>query len=213
MDIARHFMSARVFEAAYREGDNEEPLILEQRTRWPIWWELLLFTVISDQPVYANSVQALLLSQPTWESLRIPHEITVLLDGERKAARIHEIFTSNAGHIEIRLLFAVEGEDKVYETAACDTLQEARWELRELVGSSRDLWLQVCSDCTHSTSISTGGGWDEHEEHGCNRDAHLATRENDLLGGMTHFEGAYDFFVHAFHTCAAWRSSRPNTDG
>jgi hypothetical protein len=213
MDVARHFMSARVFEAAYREGENEQSLVLEQRVKWPIWWELLLFTVIGDQPVYANSVQALLLSQPTWESLRIPHNITVLLDGERKAARMHEIFSSNAGNIEIRLLLAVEGEDKVYETQAFDTLQEARRELDELVGFSRDLWLQVCSECTHSTSISTGGGWDEHEEHGCNRDAPLATRKNELLGGITHFEGTYDFFVHAFHTCAAWRPSRLNTDG
>jgi hypothetical protein len=201
-------MSTRVFEATYRDGENEQRLVLEQRVKWPIWWELLLFTVIGDQPVYADSVQALLLSQPSWESLRIPHDVTVLLDGERKAARIHEVYTANAGHIEIRLLLDIEGEDKVYETEPCDSLQDARRELDELIGPSRGLWLQVCRECLHSWEISTGPGWDEHEEHGCNRDALLAPRENDLLGGVTHFEGRYDFFVHAFHTCAAWRPIR-----
>jgi hypothetical protein len=205
------FMSASSFRAVLRSDDGDESILVEMRKRVDGRWKV--FTVVASEIVRASSLQELLLTRPDCYELVIPHEIEVSLNGETKHAQLYEIYARTLqeqvmGRVSIRLRLYIEGS--VFETGFNDVLQDALEEIRELIGNGNQLWLRTCHDCRHVWATVNGGGWDERDELSCYRDAPEAGAEVRKKGKFASKKaiGAGEYYVSAFHSCAAWEPSK-----
>jgi hypothetical protein len=158
--------------------------------------------------------------RPDWHELVIPHQIEVLWNDESKQAELHEIYASNPQEqiplsmvpVSMRLRLNLEGN--VFETGFNSSLQDALEEIRALIGNDNQLWLKTCYECRYVWDAITGPGGDERDELSCYRDAPAAGAEVRKKGKWASDEatGAGDYFVSAFHRCAAWEPSKATDD-
>ena len=167
---------------------------------------ITVFTLVDGEPVRAASLHHLVYEHPEWKILDVPHDVHILWNGTPIKVVLHEIFGPAIDqYVSIRVQLNIEGIS--YETELCRTLQDAYWELQEMVAPNT-LRLQTCFDCYFSWSAITGGGWDEHDELVCYRDAPLEAITEIHQRAKFASEGAEatgQYFVNAFHRCAAWR--------
>lgn len=212
-DYFKHFAAFHAYEAIYRTVENEVQILLEIRSFADE--RELLFTIINSQPVQVSSVHELVYSRPELLSLSIPHSVRLLWDGTVKKAEIVEVF-SQSHHPDypqvasLQLRLNIEG--KTYETAICDTLQDAIEELHEMTSTEAQWWLYTCYSCRfsgHARNYSVGD-----REYWCYRDFPEAYDEIKSKGkyasSARRFAG--DYFVDAFHMCSAWQPIVFETD-
>ncbi len=204
-EYAINFVSSHVQEAVYRTEHEEQIVLLESRQS-PTEEEIL-FTIINGQEFRASSIHELVYALPSLVSLSLSHSVRLLWNGFIKKAVLVEIFTPShtqrppLADLQLRLII----DDKSFQTTACDTLQDAVWELHELIGDEVKWWLYTCYSCQYS-----GYARDylvSDRQYWCYRDVPEAVSEIQAIGRAhrlrARWSGAY--FVDAFHTCAAWR--------
>jgi len=198
------FVAVRAIEALIHTGMGTQSLLLEYRQH--IDGKLDVFTIVGEEPIRAASLHDLISAHPTWESLDVLHNVSVLWNGTFTKVVLHEIFSRPTDqYVSIRLQLDIQ--DASYQTEACETLQDAYWELQE-VARPNLLELQTCQTCYFAWPAVTGPGWDEHDELACYRDSPLAALEmrqnREVASDAAQAQGQY--FVHAFHRCAAWQA-------
>jgi hypothetical protein len=167
----------------------------------------IVFTKVGGQLARYDSLQELVLKQPNCRALIISHTLNILWNDTVHKATLYEILSPSekkSGLVTVKL--RLEVNDKEYETEECDSLTEARRHLVE-ISSPVTFQLQICADCCHSWPAVTGPGWDDRDELACYRDAPDAEAELVEKGKFASDEaaGAGEFFVNAFHSCAAWQ--------
>jgi hypothetical protein len=210
------FADFRVHTATYRTQQGETTILLE--IRMMANEEHLLFTMVGDQEIRVGSIYELLHTLPSLVSLSIPHEVHLLWNGEIKQAELTEIFRPrpSVGYplfAALQLRLAIE--DRNYETSLCNTLQDAVWELQEITKAQADWWLRTCYHCQYAGQARDYATSDR--EYWCYRDVPDAFAEIQVKGKYASQEALFagNYFVNAFHTCAAWRPIQavPSEDG
>ena len=207
-EAPRMFMSVRAYRGQYETADGAQPLILEQRLLPD--GEMRVFTVLAGQPVRARSIQALMLERPEWVALRLAHTVDVLWKGRRHLAELEEAYLRAPGfsaHLAVALCLRIGGE--VVATELCDTLSEALAELQALGAAGGGYRPVICHSCALSRPSLTAPGWDDRDDHQCFRDTPEAYASIGGDGRPVRGWGLHggDYFVNAFHTCAAWRQA------
>ncbi len=200
------FVSVNVFHGIYSTQQSEQELLLELR-KLPDG-KMILFTMLEGQQVHANSIQDFVLSHPSCMSLSIRHAIHILWNDVLKSADIVEVYApTNHPLYRVSVELQVRFEDIMHTSGMCDDLYEARRELDEAVGPAVLLWLKRCCDCVYSWPATLGPGWDPRDDLRCYRDAPVNLfQEVRQQGNGARREALFagNYFVHAFHTCAAW---------
>jgi hypothetical protein len=201
------FVAPHLFEGEYHTDTQVHPLLLELR-KYPDG-RLAIFTVLDQQPLRATSFQALILSRPDCRALSLSHRVALQWNGTAKRAHLREYFIATPdlpSKVAIQLTLSIDNQ--TYHTSHCETLQEAYSELMAQLKQTATVWLQTCALCHYSWPALAGPGWDDRDELRCLRDA-----LPDLVIEM-HEKGKFasqaartagEYFVHAFHTCAAWQ--------
>jgi hypothetical protein len=215
--IYQNFVSAAVFEAVYTTARGTQMLLIETRTYMKKMngsQTQSLFTVIDGVAVREQSLYDLVLRDPECQSLSIPHSLGIEWNGATKSALLTEVLVPYHGpkpgrSVSVKLLFSVDNQ--FFETELNDTLQDAFIELDEQMGSSDALWFKVCYQC-HYGYPKLEGPQDERENLQCFRDSppeHFeeAKRLGKFATAAARQSG--DYFVNAFHTCAAWKRHQP----
>ena len=215
--IYRNFVSAAVFEAEYTSAHGTQTLLIETRAYMKKMNESQtqsLFTVINGEAIQLPSLYNLVLRDPECLSLSIPHSLGTEWNGVTKRAVLTEVLVPHHGpkpgrSVNVKLLFSVDNQ--FFETDLNDTLQEAFIELDEQMGSSDALWFKVCYQC-HYGFPKLNGPQDERENLQCFRDSPLehfeeVKRLSKFASAAAQHSG--DYFVNAFHTCAAWKCHQP----
>ena len=208
--VYQNFVSATISEAGYETMRGVQTLLIETRTYIKKMNESrtqMLFTRIDGEPVQVPSLYDLALRDAKCLNLSIPHSIMVEWNNVTLRAVLTEVIVPHHGpksSRSIKLLLSV-GE-RLFETDLNDTLQDAFEELDEQTGSQNALWFKVCYQCTYGYP-KLNGPQDERENIQCFRDSPLGHLEEvkrlrKFASRDAHNSG--DFFVNAFHTCAAW---------
>lgn len=210
-----NFVSTAVFEADYATADGVETLCIEVRTyikKLNASQTQMLFTMIDGREVRVSSIFDLILLDKKCLSLSIPHSVMIEWNNKSKRAILTEIYIPNHGPQlgkTIKLLLSVDGN--LFETSSNDVLQDAFEELNELIAPQKASRLKICYQCNFSYP-KLPGRQDERENLQCFRDnleyfdevkeAKKFASDKALNSG--------DFFVNAFHTCAAWKRWQPS---
>jgi hypothetical protein len=202
----RVFMSASAYRALYETAEGVQPLILEVRLLPD--GEVRIFTTLAGQPIRANGFRSLLPDRPECLALRLTHAVEVLWGGQRHLAEVEEAYVRDPGaflSVAVTLRLTIGGQ--VVTTELHDTLADAVSELRELGAAGGGYWLMTCFSCALSRPALPGPGWDDRDDHQCFRDTPEAYSSIGGDGSSSRGWGLArgDYFVSAFHTCAAWR--------
>ena len=211
----QNFVSASVCQAEYTTIHGTQTLVIETRTYMKRINESQtqrLFTMIDEEAVQVPSLIDLVLRDAECSSLSIPHSVVIELNGVTQRAMLTEIYTPHHGdnmNWSIKLLLAFDKQ--IFETEQNDCLQDAFVELGELVGSRDALWVKICYQCNY-VHVKRSGIQDEREDLQCFRDSppqlfEEAKRRLKFASAEAWASG--DFFVNAFHTCAAWQRWQP----
>jgi len=207
---ARNFVAATAFEVTCSTEQGDETLLVESRRR--LDGGMLLFTVIGGQQVQAHSLHELLLASHRCVALTIPHNIRVLWNGVSKSASLLEVLIPTREplfqpSVKLQLTF----DAATYATETCDTLYDAIRELEDILGGDVAMWFQTCIHCNYSWPALYNPGWEDRNDYKCYRDtpeAHIEIRRNGKFAS-TAAQEAGDYYVDAFHTCAAWQRKLP----
>ncbi len=204
----RNFVGVSAVEAVYHAAQVSHRLLLELRRSAD--GTMRLFTEIGGQQIQARSIHEFILARSDCKSLAIPHRVRVLWQGVPRVADLLEVFIprhDEAANIHVQLRLDMEGS--TYETEPCATLSDAVRELRERFPADTEWWLQTCHHCAYSSPFLLGPGWDDRDDLQCYRDAREALAEVRWMGKFAGYDTLHagDYFVNAFHTCAAWRPS------
>jgi hypothetical protein len=203
---SKNFTAFSIYEATYRTEQGEDTILLEFRTMPNE--QQVLFTVIDNKQIRADSIHELVYSLPSLVSLGIPHSVRLLWNGNIKLAKLIETFRPSQdieypsfASLQLRLVV----DNKTYETALCNTLQDAIWELQEMTEAEAAWWLRTCYHCQYSGQARDYALSDR--EFWCYRDVPDAFAEIQAKGKYASREArqAGRYFVNAFHACAAWR--------
>jgi hypothetical protein len=202
---AKNFVSAHVQDAVYKTEHEQQNILLEFR-KFPSESELV-FTIVNEQDFRVASIHELVYALPSLVSLSLSHSIRLFWNGASKNATLIELFMPSYTHrptsadLQLRLIL----EDESYQTTACDTLQDAIWELQEQTKLEAEWRLCTCFHCLYSGYARDYAVSDR--EYWCYRDVPEAVTEIQTNGKVvrndTRWAGAY--FMDAFHTCAFWR--------
>jgi len=174
--------------------------------------KILLFTVVNGQQIRSSSIQEFVLSHPDCLSLSIGHSVNILWNKAIERAELYEIYVPvHSGHNLIRVKVRLIVGNTTHETEACETLTEAVMELKELTSPDAEWWIQTCHHCIYSYPAFLGPGWDDRDQLRCYRDTpdefvQIHQKGQKFVSSDTMYAGNY--FVHAFHTCAAWRKPK-----
>ncbi len=213
--LYRNFVSAAVFEAEFTTIYGTQTLLIETRTYMKKMNESqnqFLFTIINDKPVHVRSIVDLILHDPQCLSLSLPHSVVIELNGVAKRALLTEVYVPHRGaetNWSIRLALTVDGKD--YQTGLNDTLQDSFGELHEQMGLPDASWVKICYQCNYVHG-KLNGLQDERENLQCFRDSspeHFEEARRLMKFASAEAWGSGDFFVTAFHTCAAWKRWQP----
>ena len=201
------FIAPHLFEGEYRTDTTVHPLLLEVRKYSD--GRMAIFTLLNQQPLRADSFQALLLSRPDCRALSLHHIVTLRWNGSAQRAHLSEHFLPDPempSKVAIQLALSIENGS--YQTSRCETLQEARGELVAQFEEMAIVWLQTCAMCNYSWPALQGPGWDDRDELRCLRDTpthlFLEMHEKGKFASQA-ARTAGEYFVHAFHTCPAWQ--------
>jgi|SRR5579872_2843046 len=197
------------WEALYYTDQSCERITLEMRVTRQ---ERLILAAIGEQSVGARSIQELVALRPDCRELSISHALTLLLNGERKAATLLERFMrdeTKPGSVGRQIILTVDKNR--FESRICNSLTEAMFSLDDTLGASNKWWLQICFDCRFSREAKFVP-LDDRDLLVCYRNfpdklsqiEQLEDSHNDIspLSDQGHF------FVNAFHCCGAWKEKR-----
>lgn len=202
------FVSINLFETVSQTDNGSQILLWESRITSDGY--RLLFTRIDGIDVRVNSIYDFMLQRPSYSPLEIRHSVSLLWNALSIQAVLVEILILDINdklapiHTKLRL----ETFDKIYATDDAISLTEAIWELHELVGEEADWSLQTCHECIYGWPAFRGPISDRDELR-CFRDSPDAFAEREIKRKFAS-EAAFqagDYFVNAFHTCAAWSRS------
>ncbi|MCB9452532.1 MAG: hypothetical protein H6672_13935 [Anaerolineaceae bacterium] len=206
------FVAVHVFEANYKTKDDEQSIPIETRTKSD--GSMIVMTAINNQPIYTNSISSLIWILPNCVSLSIAHPLSLLGNGIIHKGILTEVFLppeeDSPYRYSIQIRLSTEG--KTYETTPCDTLSDAILELGGVIENSqaKNGWqLQTCYHCKYCYPAFYWPGSDRDTLR-CYRDVGEAFAEIQEKGKRASFSAfaAGDYFVNAFHRCAAWQPYR-----
>lgn len=202
--FADRFVAAHAFDAVYRTNEGEQDLLLEVRTMANS--TTTIYGMVQGQEIRANSINQLVWALQGCISLSINHSISVLWNGTIKKAELLEVLTPTAdvNGISTSLRLAVDGA--TYETEPCHTLTDAEAELYDIIGPDIHWRLRTCFGCSFSRPAFLTPASDRDDLR-CYRDAQQAFAVVRRAGKFASFDAYYagDYFVTAFHSCAAWQ--------
>ena len=207
----RNFVSTTAFSAAYVSSQGEETLCIETRTyldKLNERYVQMLFTKIGGNRVQVPSIQHLILRDKDCLSLSIPHSVVIDWGMDKKQAEVTEVYVPHHGltpRWSIGILLSVDGVS--YQTGPNETLHEALVELDEQMETQQFLWIRTCYQCNYSFP-RLSGIQDDRENLQCFRDSPLEhfeeVKRSKKFASLEALQSG-DFFVTAFHTCAAWK--------
>ncbi|MBN1120794.1 MAG: hypothetical protein JXJ17_06920 [Anaerolineae bacterium] len=205
----QNFVSVSFFEAIYETDHAKQVLLWESRT--DAQGKTTLFTVLDKQEVRVGSLQEFLLSQRINTTLSIRHSVNIILNSVSKKAELVEYFmtTSETPPHKVQTKLTLVVDDREYKTEECDTLTDAMWELHEIVGEDVEWSLCTCYDCFYCSQAFNSPRYDDRDGYRCYREDQIALNEvrqkHKFASADALLSGHY--FVHAFHTCAAWKDN------
>lgn len=202
----RHFVLSRHYFARVVNGEGTEKIVIEERAN--ALDEFEIYAIVKGEPIRARFFEEFAASLPGMRRLEIPHRIELVWDGEIRKADFIEVFKRSAegdGHAMIEFSVVLKVGDNSYATEACDTLQDAIWELEETI-SHRATWrIRSCYHCFYSGHARFYATSDR--EYWCYRDIpDFPEWKSDWKGATPSERSSGHFYVNAFHTCAAWRA-------
>lgn len=208
----QNFIAAKVYEAVFKTQQAEEIITLELRTRSDR--TTTLFTVIDNQETRAASIPSLLLIRPDCISLSIAHTLDVQWNDVRKKCTLTEIFLpewDNRSFVPLKIALMVD--DETYLTSVGISFTEVMSDLHDVIRPRINWRLVTCYDCKYSRPAFLGPTSDRDELR-CFRDTPTAFRQIEqtakfVSGELLH---AGDYFVDAFHRCAAWPPTSQASD-
>lgn len=211
------FVAVDHFEAIYTTEQGEQSILVEARTMIDaIRGTSLVYTVIDGQPVRSTNIYSLVIEQPGCISLSIVHHLDVLWNGSIKRGELTEIIypTPDDKSYPYSVILSLIIDDVTYRTTPCDILQDAVWELQEILEADGiDLWFRTCYHCNFSSGAFL---WPISDRDGlrCYRDSAEALKEVKQKAKYASREARHAgvYFVNAFHRCAAWEQLRPRSD-
>lgn len=204
-DNWNRFISSRYYRAKYKSDSGEEEIIIEVRAN--AIDEFKFFSIVMGEKIVASYLMQFAMLLPNLISLEIPHSLQVMWSNNIYEAQLLEIFQvtetdSDSKSCTLRLELKVD--QQVFQTEPCDTLQDAVWELDGLIGDQIQWQLRTCFHCYfsgHARDYITGD-----REYWCYRDSSIyPERRNQWKSVDPKIRFDADFYVNAFHTCAAWR--------
>ncbi|MBX3065730.1 MAG: hypothetical protein KF726_22320 [Anaerolineae bacterium] len=201
----KSFVSTHWYDAIYETPVEQISIIFEERIQADR--SSLIFTRLNDgREIRASSIPDLVITNIDCISLSIKHEISVWWNGKTEKGQLEETFArsqEDSSNTSVTLVLNVRAGQ--YTTTACESFTEAMFELHNITPQEISWRLQTCFDCKFSYPAFTDPTSDRDELQ-CHRDAPLAFQEVQTKGKYASLAALHagDYFVNAFHTCAAW---------
>ena len=204
--LSGEFVSTRVYTAVCQRNGKEELILIESRQS-----ELektLVFTVVDGKQIRIGSMLELVQSLPLLESLSMRHIIRVLWNNEFRDAELVETLVpsrvaDDTSLPSLKLALVLEG--KTYETTLCDVLTDAYIEMHEMTEDVAAWRWCTCFCCRYARHARFYSNSDR--QYWCYRDVPDALAEIEAKGKSASSESRFagNYYVDAFHTCAAWQ--------
>lgn len=200
-----HFVLSRHYFASFMSDEGEEPIVIELRAN--SLDQFTIFSIVKGKVIRSQHLVDFVGSLPELKFLEIPHQVELLWNEKVLKADLIEVFRSPEQAEEPdSILFGLNLKigDTTYSTTSCDTLQDAIVELQSMIGEEVSWFLRTCYDCYYSGHARFYATSDR--EYWCYRDVSgFSEWRSQWKHADTSMRFSGDFYISAFHTCAAWQ--------